>query len=115
LRKETNNLDWTEKAACKSENSQMFYCDSTDNKINANRESYAKAVCRKCEVAAECLMFAISNNEVFGIWGSFAPKERNTLKNIFPENGIDIALCKMVVNKEIKTIKANVIKSEFGI
>lgn len=108
-------MDWTEKAACKSENSQMFYCDSTDNKINANRESYAKAVCRKCEVAAECLMFAISNNEVFGIWGSFAPKERNTLKNIFPENGIDIALCKMVVNKEIKTIKANVIKSEFGI
>lgn len=108
-------MDWTEKAACKNENSEVFFCDSPDKNINMNRQTYAKSICKKCEVAAECLMYAINNNEAFGIWGSFAPKERNALLNIFPESGIDIDLCKIIVNKEIKSIKANILKNGFEV
>ena len=108
-------MEWTEKAACKNELSEMFFCDSLDNKINSYRQVYAKNICRKCPVAAECLMYAISNKESFGIWGSFAPKERNTILNLFPEDKLDIQTCKKIVNKEIKSIKANLLKKEFGI
>ena len=81
-------MEWTEQAACKNELKEMFFCDSLDNKINSNRQVYAKSICRKCPVAAECLMYAIGNKESFGIWGSFAPKERNVILNLFSRESL---------------------------
>ena len=40
----------------------------------------AKRVCRSCEVRAECLEFALENDERFGIWGGLSERERRRIK-----------------------------------
>lgn len=107
-------MDWMTEAACKG-SSEIFYADSTDKKENAKKESQAKLLCKKCPVSAECLLFAIENNESFGIWGSFSSKERNMLANFFSKEKIDIDLCKNIVNLEIRSIKAKILKNELEI
>lgn len=107
--------NWIDEAACKNVGIETFYADTGDQTTNEMKVIYAKNICRKCPVAAECLMFAISNNEAFGVWGSFAPKERSALIKLFSEQTIDIKLCRTVVNKEIKSIKASILRKEFGV
>src|SRR5699024_397846 len=40
----------------------------------------AKKVCVSCEVRAECLEYALENDERFGIWGGLSERERRKLK-----------------------------------
>lgn len=40
----------------------------------------AKSVCRSCEVQAECLDYALLNDERFGVWGGTSEKERRALR-----------------------------------
>ena len=40
----------------------------------------AKKVCVGCEVRAECLEYALANDERFGIWGGLSERERRKLK-----------------------------------
>lgn len=40
----------------------------------------AKKVCRSCEVREECLDYALTNNERFGVWGGLSERERRKLK-----------------------------------
>ena len=40
----------------------------------------AKRVCRSCDVRAECLEYALENDERFGIWGGMSERERRRLK-----------------------------------
>lgn len=97
--------NWKNKAACKESKSEFFYCDSPDRSVNLKRESIAKSICRKCPVAAECLFDAISRKEIYGIWGSFGPRERSVIVNLFEEDFINVKNCKELVNKDIKSIK----------
>jgi len=43
----------------------------------------AKRVCRSCEVQAECLEYALENDERFGIWGG-CPSENDGKSNARP-------------------------------
>lgn len=36
----------------------------------------AKNLCRECPIIKECLLYAITNNEEYGVWGGLLPKER---------------------------------------
>jgi WhiB family redox-sensing transcriptional regulator len=48
-----------------------------------------KAVCDTCLVRAECLEYAIANEEVFGIWGGTSERQRRQMrKAIRDANGI---------------------------
>lgn len=107
-------MEWMDEAACKG-SSEFFYADSTDKKENTKKESQAKIICKKCPVSAECLLFAIENDESFGIWGSFAPKERSILTSLFSKEKIDIDFCRNIVNVEIRSIKAKILKNELEI
>jgi WhiB family redox-sensing transcriptional regulator len=40
----------------------------------------AKVICTNCTVMAECLTWALRNDERYGVWGGLAPKERDQLK-----------------------------------
>jgi WhiB family redox-sensing transcriptional regulator len=40
----------------------------------------AKNICGACTVVAECLAYAMGNNEQFGIWGGLSERERRALK-----------------------------------
>jgi hypothetical protein len=36
----------------------------------------AKAICGACHVRQECLEFALSHDQVYGIWGGTTPEDR---------------------------------------
>jgi WhiB family redox-sensing transcriptional regulator len=40
----------------------------------------AKTVCRRCDVRKECLDYAISTGERFGVWGGKTERERRSLR-----------------------------------
>ena len=105
-------MDWADKAACKHTPSEIFYPDGSDKETDNHREAVAKSICKKCPVAAECLMHAIEKEENYGIWGSFAPKDRRNLLQLFSLSSINIDLCRAVVNKDIKVIRAKLYRGD---
>lgn len=50
--------------------------------VDARAEAAAKAVCAGCEVRAECLQYALDNNERFGVWGGASESERAAMRRI---------------------------------
>lgn len=67
-------LSWQESALCAQTDPEAFFPE----KGGSTRE--AKAVCAACEVRAECLEYALLNDERFGIWGGLSERERRRLK-----------------------------------
>lgn len=67
-------LGWQERALCAQTDPEAFFPE----KGGSTRE--AKKVCVACEVRAECLEYALSNDERFGIWGGLSERERRKLK-----------------------------------
>lgn len=39
----------------------------------------AKDLCNSCPIRAQCLEFALANNEAYGIWGGLTPQERSAI------------------------------------
>ena len=67
-------LSWQERALCAQTAPEAFFPE----KGGSTRE--AKKVCVSCEVRAECLEYALENDERFGIWGGLSERERRKLK-----------------------------------
>ncbi|WP_416380828.1 WhiB family transcriptional regulator [Georgenia sp. H159] len=67
-------LGWQERALCAQTDPEAFFPE----KGGSTRE--AKRVCTVCEVRAECLEYALANDERFGIWGGLSERERRKLK-----------------------------------
>lgn len=65
---------WQERALCAQTDPEAFFPE----KGGSTRE--AKRVCTSCEVRAECLEYALENDERFGIWGGLSERERRKLK-----------------------------------
>jgi WhiB family transcriptional regulator, redox-sensing transcriptional regulator len=65
---------WQERALCAETDPEAFFPE----KGGSTRE--AKKICTGCEVRAECLEFALSNDERFGIWGGLSERERRRLR-----------------------------------
>lgn len=42
----------------------------------------AITVCASCPVQQDCLIWAVSHNEPFGIWGGLTPEERDNLYTV---------------------------------
>jgi WhiB family redox-sensing transcriptional regulator len=70
-------LGWQERAACQDYESDLFFEPDNELRIvRARREQAAKRICAACPVRAECLSFAESGPEVFGVWGGTTQRER---------------------------------------
>jgi WhiB family transcriptional regulator, redox-sensing transcriptional regulator len=67
-------LGWQERALCAQTDPEAFFPE----KGGSTRE--AKKVCLGCDVRAECLEYALENDERFGIWGGLSERERRKLK-----------------------------------
>lgn len=61
---------WTVDALCAQVDAELFFPE----KGESNRE--AKRVCGGCPVRAECLGWALANNERYGIYGGLSDRER---------------------------------------
>ncbi len=71
---EEEEASWQERALCAQTDPEAFFPE----KGGSTRE--AKKVCVGCEVRAECLDYALHNDERFGIWGGLSERERRKLK-----------------------------------
>ena len=67
-------MTWQENALCAQTDPEAFFPE----KGGSTRE--AKRICVGCEVKAECLAYALSKDERFGIWGGLSERERRRLK-----------------------------------
>ncbi|GAB3296870.1 WhiB family transcriptional regulator [Epidermidibacterium keratini] len=67
--------EWQENALCAQTDPEAFFPE----KGGSTRE--AKKICVGCEVKAECLEYALANDERFGIWGGLSERERRRIKN----------------------------------
>ncbi len=71
---EAGEQTWRERALCAETDPEAFFPE----KGGSTRE--AKKVCTGCEVRAECLEYALANDERFGIWGGLSERERRRLR-----------------------------------
>ncbi|NUO57269.1 MAG: WhiB family transcriptional regulator [Hamadaea sp.] len=67
--------DWTADALCAQVDNDVFFPE----KGGSTRE--AKSVCARCSVSAECLDYALANDERFGIWGGLSERELRKIKS----------------------------------
>ncbi len=67
-------LAWQDRAACSGVDPELFF--------PAKGESLApaKAICAGCPVRVECLEYALTHNERYGIWGGTSERERRRLR-----------------------------------
>ena len=71
---DAGELAWQDRALCAQTDPEAFFPE----KGGSTRD--AKRVCRECEVRAECLEYALENDERFGIWGGLSERERRRIK-----------------------------------
>ena len=74
IRQEDEVLAWQGDALCAQTDPEAFFPE----KGGSTRE--AKRICESCEVRAECLEYALANDERFGIWGGLSERERRKLR-----------------------------------
>jgi WhiB family redox-sensing transcriptional regulator len=68
------HLAWQDQANCKGANADLFFPER-----GASTRA-AKAICKECLVRSECLDFAITTGEKFGIWGGMSERERRRVR-----------------------------------
>ena len=67
-------LSWQRDALCAQTDPEAFFPE----KGGSTRD--AKRICAGCDVRAQCLEFALANDQRFGIWGGLSERERRKLK-----------------------------------
>lgn len=68
--------DWMERAACRDADPETFFPERGD--FAAARD--AKAICAGCDVAPDCLEFALANDLWYGVWGGVSDRERRRIR-----------------------------------
>ena len=69
---ETN---WRAAGACLTADPDLFFPISASGPAE-KQISRAKAICASCGVREQCLEFAMSHDQVYGIWGGTTPEDR---------------------------------------
>lgn len=78
VKKGSGGLDWQKEAKCNEPDNRWmqdyFFSPNTDKKY------HAKNLCFSCDVRADCITWALENEEIWGIWGGRDENEiRRTL------------------------------------
>lgn len=74
LSDEELNMGWQRFALCAQTDPEAFFPE----KGGSTRA--AKKICARCDVREECLDYALSHDERFGIWGGLSERQRRKLK-----------------------------------
>jgi WhiB family transcriptional regulator, redox-sensing transcriptional regulator len=65
--------DWRADAACREIDIDVFFA------VDETRQREAIAVCETCPVRQECLEYAITAREQYGVWGGVREQDRKRL------------------------------------
>jgi WhiB family redox-sensing transcriptional regulator len=68
------DLSWQDYANCRGADADLFFPE------RGASTRKAKAICAACDVRQECLDYAISSGEKFGIWGGMSERERRRVR-----------------------------------
>lgn len=71
---EDSQLAWQADSLCAQTDPEAFFPE----KGGSTRD--AKKICASCDVRAQCLDYALQNDERFGIWGGLSERERRKLR-----------------------------------
>lgn len=69
---------WRERALCSGIGWEPFFPTGTPKQIHAQRRQ-AKAICHRCPVHTDCLVYALEHGIDHGMWGGLTPDERAQL------------------------------------
>ena len=67
--------NWRSAGACRSADPDLFFPISPAGP-GQRQIARAKVICAGCDVRQECLDFALSHDQVYGIWGGTTPEDR---------------------------------------
>ena len=70
---------WRRLAACRDEDTDLFFPNGETGEALEQAEM-AKAICATCPVRVECLEFALTTNQPYGIFGGLTEAERKSLQ-----------------------------------
>jgi WhiB family redox-sensing transcriptional regulator len=70
---------WRDDAACASVDPDLFFPVGVTGPA-VGQIAAAKAVCEGCRCRPECLEFAITTNQEYGVWGGTSEEERRILR-----------------------------------
>lgn len=88
----TRDDHWRQAALCRDQDPDIWFPDPTGisghgaARIRARGEAIALDICDACPVQAECLSWALANDERFGVWGGHTERERETIRRRIQRN-----------------------------
>lgn len=68
------SLAWQDYANCRGADVDIFFPDRGASTRGA------KEICAACQVREECLEYAVTRGEKFGIWGGLSERERRKIR-----------------------------------
>jgi WhiB family redox-sensing transcriptional regulator len=72
---------WTTQALCVGADPEAFFPPGDAPGAEA------RAICAACPVRGQCLAYAITADERFGIWGGLDPRQRRTVRRRLERRG----------------------------
>jgi WhiB family redox-sensing transcriptional regulator len=70
-----STVNWRSAGACLSADPDLFFPISAIG-LAEQQVARAKTICASCGVKRECLEFALTHAQVYGIWGGTTPEDR---------------------------------------
>jgi len=67
--------NWRSASACLSADPDLFFPITMTGPAE-KQIAQAKMICAGCQVRQECLEFAMTHDQVYGIWGGTTPEDR---------------------------------------
>ena len=72
-------MSWRDRARCRAEDPELFFPIGPSGPA-LKQLNEAKAICRRCPVAVDCLTWALSTGQPTGVWGGLSEDERRKLR-----------------------------------
>lgn len=69
---------WMRKALCADADPELFFSHPGEDG-EAERTAIALSICKRCPVRVECLLWAFSEEDEWGILGAKTPRERKEI------------------------------------
>lgn len=71
--------DWSSRSRCSETDPEAYFPDKGESSRQAAK------TCGNCEVRAQCLTWALANDERFGVWGGHPEAGRRRMRRVLSE------------------------------